>query len=35
VLGRAEITEPCVWFGREGLHQRDGEPGFADPGLTG
>jgi hypothetical protein len=35
VLGRAEITEPRVWLGREALHERGGEPGFADAGLTG
>jgi hypothetical protein len=35
VLGRAEITQPRVGFGREALHERGGEPGFADPGLTG
>src|SRR5262249_11059473 len=35
VLGRAEITQPRVWFGRKGLHERGAEPGFADPGLTG
>ena len=34
VLWRAEITQPRVWFGRDVLHERSGEPGFADPGLT-
>ena len=24
-----------MWFGRKGLRQRGGEPGFAYPGLTG
>jgi hypothetical protein len=35
VLGRAEITQPRVWFGREGLHERSAEPGLAYAGLTG
>src|SRR5215471_12292559 len=35
VLRRAEITQSRVWFGRDRLHERGGEPGFADPGLTG
>jgi len=35
VLWRAEITQPRVRLGRDGLHERGGEPGFADPGLTG
>jgi hypothetical protein len=35
VLWRAEITQPRVRFGRNILHERGGEPGLADPGLTG
>src|SRR6516162_7938502 len=35
VLGRAEITQPRVWFGPKALHERGGKSGFADPGLTG
>jgi hypothetical protein len=35
VLGRAEITQPRVWFDRDILYERSGEPGFADAGLTG
>jgi hypothetical protein len=28
-------NESRVRFGRESLYERGGEPGFADPGLTG
>ncbi len=35
MLWRAEITQSRVWFGRDVLHERSGEPGFANPGLTG
>jgi len=35
MLRRAEVAQSRVRFDRKRLHERGGEPGFADPGLAG